>query len=158
VTLTYAVTIPAGTLVETELENVAGIASYDAVTNQPGGETVTYVPDGPFANEPGDGEFEVPGDDTFDDSWVYLPGPSMEKNLVSTEIAPVGTDPTDPNNGGTQIVQGEHVTFEYSVTLPANTSVADGVLADVGNFVYSGGSVGYEFVEATVVEPAALPA
>lgn len=156
VTLTYDVTVPEGTLAETRLDNIAGIASYGAETNQ--NDNVTYVPDGPFANEPGDEEFDVPREGTFDDSWVYLPGPTMEKNLVSTEIPDEDLELTDPNNADDEIVQGEYVTFAYSVNLPANTSVAGGVLADDGHFAYSGGTVDYEFVEANVVQPEGLPA
>lgn len=161
-TLGYDLIVPAGdsALVTQEFDNLAGIASYEAVTNRPGpgggNETVTYVPDGPFERPVGDGEHEVPGIGTSDDSQVYLPGPAIDKVFSASEIAPGGTTVTDPGNAANQIVQGEHATFTYEVTLPGHTTVRDGVLADDGVFAFGGNSLGYEVVSAVVAYPAAV--
>jgi len=63
--------------------------------------------------------------------------PAIAKKLVSTEVAPtawsVVTDLGDgTRNTASQIVQGEHATFEYSATIPAHTTVKGAVLSDGG--------------------------
>ncbi|HZK06144.1 MAG TPA: isopeptide-forming domain-containing fimbrial protein [Actinomycetaceae bacterium] len=159
-TLNYDVRIPETALITQEYDNTAGIASYEAKTNRPGGDaTVTYIPDGPFVRDPAPGEnaHVVPGENTYDDSMVYLPGASVTKERISTEIP--STDPavTDTNNGTDQIVQGEYVTFDYSVTIPANTSVKNGELADDGVFRYGDDTVDYELASVEVIAPTTLP-
>lgn len=125
-TLNYTVKIPAGTSVTTELVNEAAITSYRFDTNtgtdplvEPGKPA---YPGGPL----------VPDAGTTDVSDVYLPPVTTAKRVISTDV-----DGTNNNgNGGTtprpQAVHGEYITYEYSVTIPANTSVKNAVLADAG--------------------------
>ncbi|PJJ65457.1 isopeptide-forming domain-containing fimbrial protein [Compostimonas suwonensis] len=120
-TVSYIVTIPEGLSVSSSLVNTATITSYDYTTNT--GESVTAVP----GVTPG-----VPAQGTSDDSDVYLPDAAVAKRVVSTEL-----DELNNNGNGTgtglptpQFVAGEFATYEYSVTIPAHTSVVDGVLSD----------------------------
>ncbi|WP_217135119.1 isopeptide-forming domain-containing fimbrial protein [Leucobacter chinensis] len=116
-----------------------------------------------------DGQYPVPADFATDPSHVVVPGVKTAKKLVSTEVKPHDSAVTDPSNtsgpSGTvsnrpddAIVQGEHATFEYSVTIPANTTVKRSQLADDGTLTWSSssstpssGSLEYEFVEGSAV-------
>ena len=112
---------------ESVLPNTASITSYNFVTNH-GGTPVTLVP----------GENDVPTAGTADGSDVFLPAATVTKRVVSTDV-----NDTNNNNTGTatlaqptlptpQAVHGEYITYEYSVTIPANTSVKNAVLKDAG--------------------------
>ncbi|WP_261166993.1 hypothetical protein [Microbacterium sp. Marseille-Q6965] len=128
-TLTYAVAIPADVLVNVDLDNTASITQYDVPLNT--GETATFYPAGSLDGTDRDPADEVPGSASRDDSAVHTPAAAMSKRVVSTEISP-GTANLDPRNGATDVVQGELITYEYSVTIPAGTSVRDAVLRDAG--------------------------
>ncbi|MEN2740501.1 isopeptide-forming domain-containing fimbrial protein [Microbacterium sp. X-17] len=129
-TLGYDVTIPNNALVATTYTNLASIVDYQTIGNGPG--TTTVVPSGPISTTPaGPGEIAVPGTNTYDDATVATPAASVDKQLVTTEITH-SSSPADPNNDVSQAVQGELITYQYSVTVPAHTSVANGVLADRG--------------------------
>ncbi|MGO3833866.1 MAG: isopeptide-forming domain-containing fimbrial protein [Microbacteriaceae bacterium] len=115
------------------------------------------------------GQYAVPADFATDPSHVVVPSVKTAKKLVSTEVKPSGSAVSDPSNTsvltGTApgrpddaIVQGEHATFEYSVTIPANTTVKGAQLADDGTLSWSNasgtpasGSLEYEFVEGSAV-------
>ncbi|XPP26829.1 MAG: isopeptide-forming domain-containing fimbrial protein [Leucobacter sp.] len=168
VTLGYTVTVPAGVpgggaaaLLEQEYVNDASVVQYSAISNWDG--TTVLVPTGDDtlstrAADTDDGEYAVTQSGTFDPSDIFLPGAEIEKTLVSTEIEASGTTPSDTNNPRNVIVQGEYATFDYSVEVPANTTVREGVLADLGNFVGQSGNgtispsntFAYKFESATV--------
>jgi large repetitive protein len=168
--LTYQVRIPDGVLttspaaqVEQQYRNTASIVSYDLENN--GGGDTTVVPvtsDGRgeiFVGAVPAGATTVPADRTFDEAVVAIAAPRPAKELVETEIGHVGdgTTPADDANSWKttsssspgQIVQGEYATFRYSVTVPQNTTVVDGVLSDDGQFRWtappSGSPHAYEF-------------
>ncbi|UOQ57303.1 isopeptide-forming domain-containing fimbrial protein [Leucobacter allii] len=164
-TLGYTLTVPEGTTgsdaaqITQRYENTAGIVSYEIPSNGGSGAT-TVVPqddDGgqlltdrtPDASA---GELAVDDVDTTDTAEIHLPAADVVKRLVSTEVAPSGTDPSDSRNPAGAIVQGEHATFEYSVTVPARTTVRDAKLADDALLRYgSSGSTGYEYVSGSAV-------
>ncbi len=138
-TLGYTMSVPHDALVATTYTNTASIVSYHPVSNGP--DTTTVVPSGPISTTPaGSGEIAVPGTGTYDDAVVSTPPASVDKRVVTSEITHTST-PADPNNDVTQAVQGELVTYAYSVTIPSKTSVAHGVLGDRGTL--SPGNVPY---------------
>ncbi|QZY51005.1 isopeptide-forming domain-containing fimbrial protein [Leucobacter tenebrionis] len=105
---------------------------------------------------PGDGEFGISADLATDPSHFSLPDPRPTKALISTQIAPPATPGTapvsDPRNPANAIVQGEIATFEYTITLPAKTTVKNFRLSDGGLFGYGanwGRSLAYEFVDGS---------
>ncbi|HWL00755.1 MAG TPA: isopeptide-forming domain-containing fimbrial protein, partial [Microbacteriaceae bacterium] len=178
-TLGYDVTVPDGNNpaggpeaeITQDYVNDASITNYAVVNNWTGMNsdgTSTLVPEPGEAGqvsviEPDTDEFEVPSTGTYDPSNVGLPNATMVKDRISTEIAPSGTTVTDPNNGAGQIVQGETVTFRYAVTIPANTSVSNGVLADDGMLRWTGAptppndrQIAYELLDSTAPVPAFL--
>jgi uncharacterized repeat protein (TIGR01451 family)/fimbrial isopeptide formation D2 family protein len=115
-TLTYRLTIPTGTSVESTLDNTASVVAMDSGAN--GGSALVYHPEGSLdagaaANYPGDG--------LVDSSDVYLPQVTVHKSATS---------PTETSNTATQAVVGELVEYTYSVTVPANTTVFNGALTD----------------------------
>ncbi|MGZ0712148.1 LPXTG cell wall anchor domain-containing protein (plasmid) [Coraliomargarita sp. W4R53] len=130
-TLTYDVTIPADVLVDASFDNTASITEFDVEANT--GELLTQFPSGSLDASPHPEDDVVDGAGMRDDSQVFTPSPTVSKSLVETEIAPTGTSVTDPNNAANEAVQGELITWEYSVVVPAGTSVKDGVLADRGD-------------------------
>lgn len=129
-TLTYSLTVPQGLLIDTEHVNTASIISYSIESNT--GDPIEVRPEGSPSTEAGN----APGDGTRDVSDVFLPDATLTKTLVSTEID--GTP--DANNPATVIVHGEYATFDYTVTIPGNTSVRNGVLTDDGTFRIGTGS------------------
>lgn len=80
--------------------------------------------------------FDDEDDTASDPSFFDIEQASMEKLRYATEIAPTGTVPApsldDANNPANVIVQGEYVSFDISVTIPAQTTVRDGLLKDDG--------------------------
>ena len=182
-TLGYTVNIPgsgaAAAQITQQYENDASIVKYGSVSNN-GGQVVAIVPEGDDSLStavPGAGEIPVPDTGTVDDSDVYLPGAAVVKDLVETEIKPTDSTPADSNNTtirtGTAasrpddaIVQGEHATFRYSVTIPAHTTVKGGKLTDDGVFRWTGTpnptppnerQVAYTFVPGSAVFAVADP-
>src|SRR5690606_15426588 len=135
-TLGYDVTIPDGVEINTTLGNTASITSYDVELNS--GDTGTFYPAGSLDETTRDDDEAVPGAGTRDDSDVYTPAASVTKSLVESEVSPT-TNNLDAQNTGSVIVQGELVTYSYSVTIPAHTTVTNGVLRDRGTLTRSGG-------------------
>lgn len=125
-TLEYQYTVPTRLLADTDHVNTASIIEYEVPVN--GGGTEQIRPRESLSITEGN----APGAGTRDDSDVFLPAPSIDKQLQTTQI---GAPPADVNlgdalNTNSVIVQGEQATFRYAVTIPAHTSVANGVLAD----------------------------
>lgn len=144
-TLGYAVTVPdgadgAGALVNQEYVNDASIVQFD--TERTGVDDSRIFINGTdnVATAPTDENQIILDDtdnDTSDPSSVRVEDLDLQKRLISTEIGPnngsnppAGEHQLDPNNGDGQIVQGEFATYELGVTIPANTTVRNGVLAD----------------------------
>lgn len=167
--LQYTVVIPDGTkdgttaaLAEQEYENTASIVKFSTLNNTgaPGAHT-TLVPacdEGATSCEtlsttpPAAGERGIPADSTVDESDVYLDAPEMEKRLVSTEVGPTAadgngtvglTDTGDALNTQSVVVQGELAVYEYSITVPARTSIKGATISDGGSL---GGGVRYNYV------------
>ena len=117
--LTYQVTLPRGLSVSQVLTNNASIVSFTS-PNTAGGNTL-YYPTNSL--------------DTTDSAlWnttaanatasVTLPNAAVLKTVVGTSIT--DTNNNEPN----QVVAGETVDYDFSVTIPANTSAFSGVLSD----------------------------
>ncbi len=126
-TLNYTVTIPIGTSVATTHDNEASIIRYsaDINTDPPGTSAQDYYPTDSFDVSHGGATpaipWNTPGDGTRDDSSVHLPLATLTKSATS---------PTDTNNSPAQVVKGEIGGFTYVVTIPAYTSVENGLLSD----------------------------
>ena len=121
-TLSYDVLVPTETGVATSLVNEASIISYTAGINTSAvlaGQV--YYPAGAFDQDPARVANTV-GDGTRDDSEIHLPDASVAKSITS---------PTGVNNSASQVVPGEIATATYTVTIPAHTTVKNGILTDV---------------------------
>lgn len=135
-TLTYDVTIPADARVNVDYDNTASITQYDVDLNT--GDTQTLYPADSLDDTTRPVNETVPGANTRDDSSVFTPDPTVDKQLVSTEVGPntgIGEQNLDPNNGSSQAVEGELITFDYSVSVPAHTTVTNAVLKDRGTLL-----------------------
>ncbi len=115
--LTYDVTIPAGVSVAQTYTNTAGITSYQSPTNR--GTTVSWVPTSnidpaatPTPNTPA----------ATDTSNVFTPGQTLAKTNTSSLV--------EPGNDATSATIGETVNYSLTVTIPAGTTVYDGLLND----------------------------
>lgn len=161
-TLLYTVTVPVGVYISERLDNTASIVRYDAVSNT-GADTdnVTIVPDSelsttPASTDPLDRELPVPGTHTNDDSWVQLPNATIAKVRTATEIVAA-------QNSAAQAVQGEYITYRYTLTVPAHTTIPAGsTLADGGQLARNATMTNtlrpYTQVgSATLISPAAGP-
>ena len=118
-TLTYAMTIPADTSVNTSFPNTAAVRSYETLTNRPG-VTAEHLPHGNIDTSTDVLEWDVPP--AQDVSEVHTPSVSLDKTNL--------TDITEPNNGPNQAVVGETLTYTLRLRVPAHTSVFSGVLTD----------------------------
>ncbi|MFA7497703.1 MAG: isopeptide-forming domain-containing fimbrial protein [Leucobacter sp.] len=147
-TLGYTLTVPdgadaAGALINQRYVNDASIVQFDA-DNNVGGESTFFIegsenvanPPAPEDLDPGQFIFPDSANDTSDPSNIRVADAKMSKTLIATEIGedtsetPVGLNDLDPNNENDEIVQGELATYLLEVTVPANTTVRNGVLAD----------------------------
>ncbi|MCK2030843.1 isopeptide-forming domain-containing fimbrial protein [Microbacterium galbinum] len=169
--LGYTLTVPAGVVdggapaqLTQSYVNTAGIVSYGIENSAT--KTTTVVPQADAGGQqltnrtPQDGEVAASDIDTVDTAEVHLPDVAVKKVRLSTEVGPVTGTPagsTDlgdgPRNGDAQIVQGEYVTFEYSTTIPARTTIRGAVLSDGGTLSSGGAGVKYDFVEAKFFGP-----
>ncbi|MGB9348017.1 MAG: hypothetical protein WCA90_18435, partial [Ilumatobacteraceae bacterium] len=118
--LFYTMTVPTPTSVSTRFDNNAGVRTYGGFTNLQGVVSPGYVPSNnidPSLN----GVSNAP--DARDPSWVITPGPIVAKAGVT------GIVETN-NDAPVQAVPGETVTYTYGVTIPAQTTVFEGILSD----------------------------
>lgn len=121
-TLTYGMTVPSGVSVASVLTNTAAVRSFDAFTDLLD-VTSTYYPKSNI-----DTTVPVASQDALaasDTSNVFLPAVTVSKAIVSSSI----TDTN--NNGGSQATNGETITYRYSASVPAGTTVYNGALTDV---------------------------
>ena len=119
-TLTYAMTIPADTSVNTSFPNTAAVRSYDTATNRPG-VTAEHLPRSNIDTSTDPRVWDVPR--ASDD----LRGAHARASaLAKTNL----TDITEQNNGLNQAVVGETLTYTLQLRVPAHTSVFNGVLTD----------------------------
>ncbi len=127
--ITYDVTMPPGISVTQSFTNTAGILQYESPTNV--GGTVTYVP--PSNIDPT--STATPNTPAATDTSVVTVPP---QTLVKTHT----TSLTEAGNSANQATVGEVVTWTLTATMPANTTVYDGVLNDpiIAGQTYVGGS------------------
>ncbi len=164
--LGYTLVVPTGVAgggaaaqVNQQYVNTAGIVSYGIENSAT--RTTTIVPQRDGGGQqlttrtPQDGEVRVSDVDTVDAAEVHLPDVDVRKKLISTEVGPTTGTPfgenalTGSRNGASQIVQGEHATFEYSLTIPARTTITNAVLSDGGRLSLGSGDVAYEYVDGS---------
>lgn len=121
-TLTYDVTIPVGTGVTTTLTNTASLIQYSAsIDSSTNPNAQAYVPANSL-DTVRSAASNTDGAGTTDNSDVYLPSPTVGKTATSAATT---------NNLDSQVVKGEIAQFDYSVTIPARTTVHGAVLTDV---------------------------
>lgn len=162
--LGYTLTVPAGKTdggapaqLTQSYVNTAGIVSYGIENSA--SKTTTVVPQTDAGGQqltnrtPQTGEVAASDIDTVDAAEVHLPDVSVAKKLVSTEVGPTTGTPfgqtdlgSSTRNSASQIVQGEHATFEYSMTIPARTSIRNAVLSDNDTLSTGGAGVTYQYV------------
>ena len=120
VSLIYPMTIPNEASVSTNYQNTAYVRSFDAFTDIPN-QTATYFPKNNV-----DTSVPVEDQDTpplKDPSNVYI------KNVTMAKTADTSVNETG-NNLKTQATIGETITYTYSATVPAHTTVYRGELWD----------------------------
>ncbi|MGM1017273.1 MAG: hypothetical protein ACQEW8_07025 [Actinomycetota bacterium] len=120
--LTYTVRIPSPLSISTSHTNEAAVTRYTAPTTDGTPESagdITFYPENGFGSP---GEKNAP--EASDTATVTLGDAVVAKDVVRTGIS------TGGNNALGQATIGEEVDYLYSVTIPANTSVFEGVLQD----------------------------
>jgi uncharacterized repeat protein (TIGR01451 family)/fimbrial isopeptide formation D2 family protein len=123
-TVGYTMTIPATPRVLTDYVNTTGVVSYQTDTNL--GTPITHYPANTTPQLTACGNDPLPGCDvplaqTTDK--VTVANTSLAKTVV-TAISETN------NNAATQTVIGEQLTYTVKATVPANTSVYQGVISD----------------------------
>jgi large repetitive protein len=124
-TLTYDIEWPAGIAPEVTFTNVAGVRSYEAFTSEFGVGEPYYPADNIDASILPARWTAPAADDTAE---VRTRQVTVNK-LFTSPILPGNTGPATPGTSG-QAVIGEVITYYYSVTIPAGTTVYDGRLTD----------------------------
>lgn len=122
--LQYTVTIPAPLSISTAHTNTAAVTRYTAPTTD---GTADSAGDIPFYPENPVGAYadETPNaPEASDTATVSLGDASVSKQITATSSTAPGNDAT------TEATIGENVEYAYSVTIPAHTSVFDGILDD----------------------------
>ncbi|QEE60349.1 DUF11 domain-containing protein [Salinibacterium sp. dk2585] len=117
-TINYTLTVPSETSVETSFVNTASVVAFEAGLNT-GVATPRYPDTSVDASRPGN--YTAP--QLIDPSEVHLAPVSVDKSIVAS-------DEDYAQNGTAQAVVGELVEYEYSVTVPARTTVFNGRLVD----------------------------
>ncbi len=127
-TYTYAVTIPAGTSVSTDLVDTASVRSYEVTNNVPDRFT-SYYPQHNVDTTVAPDQQDVPA--ASDSSDVYLADVAVAKGVQSAIAEPgnVGAEPAPVP--GTQAVIGEVATYTLTATVPAHTTVFNGSFRDL---------------------------
>ncbi|MBF0688757.1 MAG: DUF11 domain-containing protein [Cellulomonas sp.] len=134
VTLAYDLTVPSPLSVSSRHVNTASVTRYTSPTTdgRPGAAPTAYVPEGALT---GSGTPNAPA--ATDTARLSLPDAGVTKALVST-------GPDEVGNGPAQATVGEVVTFRYTATLAAGTSLFAGRLTDTlptgGTFAVTGAS------------------
>lgn len=146
--LLYTVDVPADVLAASTFVNTASITQYGVELNT--GETGTFYPTGTVDTTDRPEDQQVPGAGSTDTSSIRTNAPSVTKTVLRSEISPE-TNAVDPNNTRVDAAAGEIVTWEYSVTIPAETSVANAVLRDRG--LLNPGGIRITEVSATATGP-----
>lgn len=120
-TLSYDVLIPTPTRAGADLVDTANVRSYE-VFNDQSDESTTYFPTNNI--DPSVPVEDQRVGDLSDPSNVFLVDTFLKKEVISTGV-------TDANNTElTQAVNGESVTYRVGLTVPARTSVFNGVITD----------------------------
>lgn len=119
-TLTYDVIVPSPTSLGVTLVNDASVRSYEAFTNELNVEASYFPADNVDVNVDED-DWNAPT--AADPSSVVTPEATVTKTGITSIDEP-------GNNLPDQAVPGELITYTYSVVVPAETSVFEGVLSD----------------------------
>jgi len=122
-TLSYSMQIPSDVSVGVRFDNEAAVAAYATGTNIDDGGTRPVAIHNPENNVNAavlPANMDVP--EARDTSWVITPSKVVTKSNV--------TDITEIGNSAAQAVVGETLTYTIGVTIPASTSVYNGVLSD----------------------------
>lgn len=124
ITLTYTVVIPSPLSISSRHENAAAVTRYTAATTDgtPGAPgAVTFYPADRLGAFP---QAETNAPAAIDTALVTLRDAVVAKRVARTGVTAPG------NTDLTQATIGEQVDYTYSVTIPARTSVFEGVLDD----------------------------
>ena len=121
--VTYQLEVPEPLSIGTSHTNLAAIVKYTTPTTDgtPEGGDVAFYPENVVGAFP-DEDKNAP--ESSDTATIRLGDAQVAKRVVSTDISQPG------NTALTQATLGEGVNYEFSVTIPARTSVFNGVLAD----------------------------
>lgn len=117
--VTYDVTIPTGTSVDTTYTNTAGVVTFTTPTNL-GGTGESHFPRENISASVPSLLWDAP--EAKDTASVKLPKVGLTKSNT--------TDITETNNSASQAVPGESVEYRIRATVPARTTVYNGVLSD----------------------------
>jgi len=136
--VTYLLNVPAPLSVSQAFVNNASIVAFTS-PNTDGGDT-PYVPRDSLSGATGNAQ------SANDAATIFLPDAIVDK--VATPKL------TIPNKGASQVVAGETVKYTYSVTVPAGSTVFNGVLSDT---LPSGITIPSGAVISGALDDAALP-
>ena len=131
-TITYALTVPSPLSISSSHTNTAAVTRYTPITTDgitPSVDRPTFYPANPVGAYP-DKTKNAP--QAADTATISLAGASVAKSVTSTSV-------TESNNSAlTQATIGETVVWQYTATIPARTSIFNGILADAAPFDTAG--------------------
>jgi uncharacterized repeat protein (TIGR01451 family)/fimbrial isopeptide formation D2 family protein len=122
--ITYSLTVPSPLSISSTHTNTAAVARFTAVSTNgldPDAGGATFYPSNPVGAFPEETKNAAQASDS---ATVGLAGATVEKTVTATGV-------TEPGNSALgQATIGETVTWEYTATIPAKTSVFNGILND----------------------------
>jgi uncharacterized repeat protein (TIGR01451 family) len=121
--LTYTMTIPSLVSVSTVFTNTAAVSSYQTQTNVGGASTAVHNPANNISADVPAADEDVP--EARDTSYVQVPAATIAK-AFDTSVVETG-------NTNAQATIGEAVTYRITVTIPARTTVLNGVMTEYNN-------------------------
>ncbi|TFB99565.1 DUF11 domain-containing protein [Cryobacterium adonitolivorans] len=116
--VSYSITVPQNVSVTSKFTNTASVVAFTS-PNTSGGDT-TFFPKGSLDPSHNVDGTAPPANDTAE---VHLPDTLVAKTGVTNIVA-------SNNDLNSQVVAGETVDYTFSVTVPAGSTVFDGVLSD----------------------------
>lgn len=123
-TITYTLRVPTPLSISSSHTNTAAVTRYTPITTDgitPEANRATFYPTNPVGAYPDETKNAPQAADT---ATISLAGATVAKSVKSTSV-------TESNNSElTQATIGETVVWQYTATIPADTSIFNGILAD----------------------------
>lgn len=128
--LSYQVTTPHGVFtLDAELVNVAAVTRYESLSTSGASSPSVFHPQTPGSLDIHPTEVKN-APEASDEAALHFWNADVGKDVVDTSVEEQNNNGTGSGSSLSQATIGEIVTYHYSVTIPAHTTIFNGVLRD----------------------------